>query len=224
MNRQSTYSTRKPPSVGPSAGATSDGMPKTLSASPRSCRREGGEEHRRTERQERAATQSLQDAEENQRIERRRKSAERGGGREGDERDHINALDAEAIGEKARDRDDDAERERVVRHHALCVGDARAEILLQGGECDIDDRVIEDGHECPEDHRKEHPPLVSVVHALVASRCIRRLGCRTIDQRSSPLPRSHQTGERLTRSIPKSIPTDSSVAHSRYTDGIGFHG
>ncbi len=37
MNRQSTYCTRKPPSVGPSAGATSDGTPKILNASPRSC-------------------------------------------------------------------------------------------------------------------------------------------------------------------------------------------
>ncbi len=71
------------------------------------------------------------------------------------------ALPAEAVTERTEGEQEPGEHERVRVDHPLEVGDAGAEVSLEGGKRDVDDRVVDhDDQQAHAQHGEGEPPAV----------------------------------------------------------------
>ena len=108
-------------------------------------------------------------------ISARHAVGERGRGRrraEHDQPDGERALAPEAVAQAPGRQEQPGEDQRVGVDDPLQVADARAEVAHEGGEGDVDDRVVDDDHEQTHaEHEQREPaavvdPLVLAVRAL----------------------------------------------------------
>ena len=90
------------------------------------------------------------------------------------EQEHLAA--AEDVAEAAARHEEDGEGEGVGVDGPLEAGDRAAQVLLDRGERDVHDRVVEHDHEQREAHRAEGPPAAVVVGDGGADSCHGRWG------------------------------------------------
>ena len=108
-------------------------------------RREAIEE-RHADGHQHAAAQALQHAERDQQRGARRERAQQRAEREERQGDQVEPLGAEAVGEPAREGDDRRLRQQVAGDDPLHGVQVGREDALQGGQGDVDDGVVQDGH------------------------------------------------------------------------------
>ncbi len=121
--------------------------------------RERRDDDRERERVHQRATRALDRPERDQLMVGGRERAGRGGDREHDQADEEHALAAEAVAELAAEQDQRREREHVGVDRPLEAHLIRVERLLDRGERDVHDGVVEHDHEEGEAHRGERVPL-----------------------------------------------------------------
>ena len=142
------WSSRKPPVTGPSATA----MPATPDQSPMASARSRASVNTlvRIDSVAGMISAAPMPMTARARDERRHAAGERGRGRRGTEDDEAEgerALAPEPVAEAAGGEQQAGEHERVGVDHPLEVADARAEVAHQGGQRDVDDRVVDHDHE-----------------------------------------------------------------------------
>ena len=87
-------------------------------------------------------------------------TAERGGAGKADHADHDHAAVPGYVGEPPAEGKQRGQGQQVAVHHPLHSGRRKREVLLQLGNGDRDDRLVDEGHRDGEDHRHENEPLV----------------------------------------------------------------
>jgi hypothetical protein len=121
----------------------------------RGKQRQRRREHRRT-------ADALQRAREVQRRRARRQAAQqRGDGEEAQAGDE-HRPPAEAVGQRSGRQQECGERQRIGVDDPLQVLERRAEVLLDVGQRDVDDRHVEQQHERRDADGAERPPAVRV--------------------------------------------------------------
>ena len=128
----------------------------------------GPGQDRHAERHQHAAAETLQDAEEDQHLERGRRRAEHGAGGEERDREEVEALRAEPVRGPAGQRDHAGEGQRVGGHRPGDLGGRGVELFLEGVQRDGDDGDVEDRHDRPQDDHAGHhqDALVELVGVL----------------------------------------------------------
>ena len=114
--------------------------------------RAGGlREDRHAERHQHAAAEALQDAEGDQRARPPGEAGEHRAADEEGDRDHVQALGAEAVGGPAGERDHGGERQRVAGRRPTGSSTATCRTRARACDRDVDDGHVEDRHD-----RAEH--------------------------------------------------------------------
>ena len=92
----------------------------------------------------------------------RGETAEERRDREDDEANDEDPPPAEHVGELAAAQQEHAERQRVAVHDPLELGDRDAEVLADGRQGHVHDRVVEHDHEEAERNGEQRPPLAKL--------------------------------------------------------------
>ena len=125
-------------------------------------RLEGFEEHRLRQRLQGAAGRALNDAEEDERSERRREAAQKRRRGEADDRQHQQPLAAEHAREPAGHRQNDGVGDQIGRQDPGRFIDRRGHRRRDMRQRDVDDGGVEHLHEGAEHHRDGDDPRVDV--------------------------------------------------------------
>ena len=110
-------------------------------------RRKGLQQNRLRQRLQASAGESLQHAEEDERVEAGRHAAQQRGQGESGDADHQHAASAEAVRQPARHGQNDGVRHQVRRDHPRAFVDGGAQIARHVRHGDVHDRGVEDLHE-----------------------------------------------------------------------------
>ena len=103
----------------------------------------------------------------NQHGEVERGTTERRRQRKADQSDEERTFSPDDVADASAQEQEAAEREGVARHHPLAVGVGEVEVVLRGGERNVDDRVVEDDHQLGHAQDGENPPPTGVIRVAV---------------------------------------------------------
>jgi hypothetical protein len=130
---------------------------------------------RKSDRDEHAAAEALQDTEGDQLARRRGQRTQRRAAGEQRDRCDPGSLGAEALRDPARDRDHDRQRQQIARRDPLDGHERGGEIPRQGVQRYVDDRRVENRHDEPERRdagHHERRPVETTRQALhIAADC-----------------------------------------------------
>ena len=248
IQRHEAWSTITPPASGPTIIAIPLQAVQEPIALPRTSARERGDDDRERARRQQRAGRALQRARRDQRpVRRRDRAREREHAERGDP-EHEHAPLAVDVAERAADQDQRAEREHVGVRDPLLRLEPAAEVVLDRGERDVDDRPVDRGDARAEDRGDERRALDSAsprptVVGGAGPRCRREprprscssavlgavaRGCRTRARRRpgsrtrAPAPRPRS--DRRSGSSASAAPVASlSVWHSTHSSGTGTY-
>ena len=193
-------SSRNPPATGPSAIAT-PATPDQRPIATRSLARVG--EHVREDRQRGGHDQRGADAHHRASSDERADVGGERGRRRRQAEDHQpggeRTLATEAVTERPRGEQEAGEHERVRIDDPLELAHAGAQVADEGGQGDVDDRVVDDDHEEAHAEHRERPPTVALGTQLAVALGTRRLG-------SALTAISREPGRNVVDALMRSLP------------------
>ena len=163
--RQSESSTRAPPRVGPGRRRRRRGGAPEADSRRAPLDREAVEDDRQRGRGDQRRADSLQDAEGDQRLERRRHRAEQAGGGEAGDAEQEDPLVAEAVGEAAGRHQQRRDHDEVAVEHpgeGATIGPGKGRRDVRKG--DVDDRRVEKGDEGAGTGDRHRCFMTTVIH------------------------------------------------------------
>ncbi len=122
-------------------------------------RREGGDDDRQRARSDERAGRALQRASGDQHVDRRGSRTQQGEQAERGDARREDATLAVDVAERAADQDQRPQREQIGVRHPLLRREAAAEVALDRGQGDVDDRAVDRGHRRSEDRGEQRQPL-----------------------------------------------------------------
>ena len=170
IHSHDSVSVRMPPSSRPNARAAGgDRAPDAERLRPVRALLERGRDDRQRGGGDERRAQALQAAGDDQHPARGRQPVQQRREREHDHAGQEDPLAPDQVAGAPAEQQEAAEHQRVAVDHPLQVGGREAEVALDRGQRDVDDRRVEDDHELREADEHEHEPAADLAGRRRAS-------------------------------------------------------